>query len=61
LLSCLGAELESEPRSTHREAVERAVRQVTGAQDVQIHDGVIAPATSGDMLDFAVPTSSDAR
>jgi hypothetical protein len=60
LLSCMGAELESEPRSTHREAVERAVRQATGAQDVQIHDGVITPATGGDTLDFAVPTSADA-
>ena len=60
LLSYLGAELEAEPRSTHREAVERAVRQVTGAQDVQIHDGVIAPAAGGDTFDFAVPTSADA-
>jgi hypothetical protein len=60
LLSCVGAELESEPRPSHREAVERAVRQVTGALDVQIHDGVIAPAPSGETFDFAVPTSADA-
>ena len=59
LLSCVGAELESEPRPTHREAVERAVRQVTGALDVQIHDGVIAPAGNDETFDFAVPTSAD--
>jgi hypothetical protein len=59
LLSCVGAELESQPHPTHREAVERAVRQVTGAVDVQIHDGVIAPAAGGETLDFAVPTSAD--
>ena len=59
LLSYLGAELEAEPRSTHREAVERAVRQVTGAQDVQIHDGAVAPAADGETVDFAVPTSAD--
>lgn len=60
LLSCVGAELESEPRSTHREAVERAVRQVTGALDVRIHDGVITPAAQGEALDFAVPMNADA-
>jgi hypothetical protein len=60
LLSCVGAELESEPHSTPREAVERAVRQVTGALDVQIHDGVIAPAGNDNTLDFAVPANTDA-
>jgi hypothetical protein len=32
----------------------------TGAVEVQIHDGVIAPVACGDTLDFAVPTSTDA-
>jgi hypothetical protein len=59
LLSCVGAELESEPHSTYREAVERAVGQVIGALDVQIHDGCIAPAGNDETLDFAVPTSAD--